>query len=538
MGKVLDNVTDGVLVVDADWRVARANTVVADILGEDDRELVGTNVVEVFPRSATSTFHERFGDNGTPAAVSFEEYFPELETWLAVRTVPTEEGLVIYLRDVTRRKTLQQNLDEREAELTRLSRINGIIQEIIRELIGATARGEIERTVCERLASADLYEYIWIGEHDAASDRLTHRIAAGEYDGVVDFGREEESGETDSPEKVAVRTGETQVIRQLVENDSVPDRIQREAFAHGLQSSIAVPIQYGTATYGVLGVYATHPDAFSDRERESLKTLGVTAGFVINAARQRNLLLSDTVIELAFSVTDPDVSFVSAASKFDCELTVEGIVPVDEQALICFVTVERAQPRALLELFEEATGVEAGRVVHEATADGETGGILEIILFEKSPLLVLVEHGATVRVAEFDAETGRIVAEVAPDADVREIVEAVGSAHPGTELLSKRERQRSVKTAQEFRSSLHERLTDRQRTALRTAFHGGYYSSPRDSTAEELAGTLGISSPTFHDHLRAGEWKLLDAFFEHDSEYERLRETENGSKSEENPDDG
>jgi predicted DNA binding protein len=109
---------------------------------------------------------------------------------------------------------------------------------------------------------------------------------------------------------------------------------------------------------------------------------------------------------------------------------------------------------------------------------------------------------------------------------VREVVEAVGEAFPDSELLSKTEHERSVETAQEFRSTLHDRLTDRQRNTLRTAYHGGYFESPRDSTAEELAETLDISSPTLHYHLRAGQSKLLDAFFDEDSEYERPSTTD------------
>jgi predicted DNA binding protein len=48
------------------------------------------------------------------------------------------------------------------------------------------------------------------------------------------------------------------------------------------------------------------------------------------------------------------------------------------------------------------------------------------------------------------------------------------------------------------------------------AYHGGYFESPRDSTAEELAAGLGISSPTLHYHLRAAQWKLVDAFLDED----------------------
>jgi len=520
MNDTLDHVTEGVLVVDADWHVTRANAVAATHLGRDLSELTGVDVRDVFPRSVDSTFHESVADDDSePAAVEFEDYFPDLEAWFAVRTVPVDDGVVVVFDDVTARKDLERSIDDREAELDRLTRINATIQEIIRELVGATTREEIERTVCDRLAASELYAFTWVGERDPMTDRLTHRSAAGEYEGVVELlveGAETPEG-AESPEHAVVRTGETRLVRQLVEDESVPDPIRRVAFARGLQSAIAVPVRYGTTTYGVLGVYAARPNAFSERERESLETLGVATGFVINAARQRNLLLSDTVVELTFRVTDPEDGLVAASSRLACSLAVEGIVPLAEGALRCFVSVEGAQPGGLRETATDSTGLADVRVVHETAADEATdGGLLELSITDASPLLTLVERGATVRTATFTEGVGRVVAELAPDEDVRAVVEAVGDRFPGSDLLAKRERERAVETAQEFRSSLHERLTDRQRTALRVAYHGGYFQSPRDSTAEELAEGLGITSPTLHYHLRAAQWKLVDAFLTDD----------------------
>ena len=521
MDVVLDNVTDGVLVVDADWRVTTANAVAADLLECEPAALVGTDVREAFPRSAASTFHEHFGDDDSePAEVVYREYFPELDAWLDVRTSVKQGELAVYLRDVTDRKDLERELDDRERELAQINRNNAIIQRIVRDLVGASSREEIEQMVCEQLAATDLYEFTWIGELEMGSDRIARRVVAGEYDGVLDAILE---GCTDAdptaPEYTAVQTGETQVVEQLVDDESVPVPVRQEAFARGLQSSIAVPLRYGDTTYGVLGVYATRPDAFSDNEQESLETLGVATGFGINAARQRNLLLSDTVYELTFRVTGSDAFFAAASAQLDCDVAVEGMVPMDEQSLLCYVRVEGADPGDLLELAGARTGVDDGRVVHEASDD--TGGLVEVTLSGDSPVLVLTARGATARTAAFENGTGRIVAEIAAGEDVREIVEAVGEAFPRAELLSKRERERSVETAQEFRSALHERLTDRQRNALRTAFHGGYFESPRDSTAEELAETLGVTSPTLHYHLRAGQWKLLDAFFDEEADAER-----------------
>jgi predicted DNA binding protein len=530
MDDVLDGVTDGVLVVDGDWQITAANAVVVDLLERESVALVGTDIRDAFPRSVASTFHEHFdSEEPEPAEVAFEEYFPELDVWLNVRTTLSGEEFVVYLRDVTAQRGLERDLEDREAELARLGRINSIIQKVIRDLVGATTRDEVEQVVCERLAATDLYEFTWIGEREMTSERVVRRTAAGEYDGILDFVVEGSTDAADdtaagSPEQRAMRTGETRVVQHLVDDESVPEPVRREAFARGLQSSITVPLRYGNTTYGILGVYATRPDAFSERERESLETLGVATGFVINATRQRNLLLSDTVIELSFRVTDSEAFFPPTSAQLDCDIVVEGIVPLDENSLLCYVRVEGADPGDLLGLAENRSGVDAGRVIHEAT--DEAGGSVELTLSGSSPVLVLVERAATIRTAEFARGTGVIVAEVSPSGDVREVVEAVGEAFPDSELLSKTEHERSVETAQEFRSTLHDRLTDRQRNTLRTAYHGGYFESPRDSTAEELAETLDISSPTLHYHLRAGQSKLLDAFFDEDSEYERPSTTD------------
>jgi predicted DNA binding protein len=82
------------------------------------------------------------------------------------------------------------------------------------------------------------------------------------------------------------------------------------------------------------------------------------------------------------------------------------------------------------------------------------------------------------------------------------------------EVLAKREEEREIETAQEFRNDLHDRLTDRQETVLRTAFLADYFESPRGSAAEEVAAALDITAPTLLYHLRAGQRKLLEEFFQ------------------------
>lgn len=52
-------------------------------------------------------------------------------------------------------------------------------------------------------------------------------------------------------------------------------------------------------------------------------------------------------------------------------------------------------------------------------------------------------------------------------------------------------------------------LTARQLEVVECALDGGYYDWPREQTGDELAAQLGISRPTFLEHLRKAESKLL-----------------------------
>jgi predicted DNA binding protein len=62
----------------------------------------------------------------------------------------------------------------------------------------------------------------------------------------------------------------------------------------------------------------------------------------------------------------------------------------------------------------------------------------------------------------------------------------------------------------------NDRITPKQRAALETAFHAGYFEGPRTSTGREIADRLGVTQATFSQHLRAAERTFFDALFESD----------------------
>jgi len=62
--------------------------------------------------------------------------------------------------------------------------------------------------------------------------------------------------------------------------------------------------------------------------------------------------------------------------------------------------------------------------------------------------------------------------------------------------------------------SIEKRLTDRQQEALTRAYYAGYFEWPRQSTAGDIAESMGIAETTYHYHLRNALDTLVAAFTE------------------------
>jgi hypothetical protein len=337
-------------------------------------------------------------------------------------------------------------------------------------------------------------------------------------------------------ERAALAAGDVRVGRDLATDQRVPAPARRVAFERGLQSGLAVPVGYGDTTYGVLAVYTDRPDAFAARERTAFTTLGEVLGLAINAAKQRRLLLSDTSVELELRFDAEAAPLAALASRLGCRLVGAGAVPVDGGSVIQFFTVEGTAPAAVLDRLRGSDGpsLAAGRVV-EGDGDGDGDGddeggpgqgsshgadLLSLRLSGESPLVWLVDHGATIRSVVVESGRLEVAATVAP-AESRTLLDDLGDTFPGVKLTGKRETDRDVRTAGAFRSTVRGRLTDRQYETLRTGYLAGYFDWPRRSTAEEVADTMGISSATLHGHFRKSLRELLEVFFEGNSPIDR-----------------
>ncbi|WP_335999208.1 helix-turn-helix domain-containing protein [Halorientalis halophila] len=145
-----------------------------------------------------------------------------------------------------------------------------------------------------------------------------------------------------------------------------------------------------------------------------------------------------------------------------------------------------------------------GRTRYRFERDWDEACACEMVELEGCPL------------EEVRAEDGRLhLRFYAPDVDrVREIVADLRERYGGVRL--KHLSQSGEVEEQNLVLVDRNRLTDRQREVLETAYEMGYFEHPRESNASDVADTLDVSLSTFTEHLAIAQSKVLDAVVETD----------------------
>jgi hypothetical protein len=386
-----------------------------------------------------------------------------------------------------------------------------IQQAVIRE---STEEG-IDRVVCESLVDSGRYAAAAVYTVTLAAEDVHPRTVAGES-GVPDTGAsqatETDVGVLGEAALAAASSGETNVVH--VESDA--DRsevVPRDG--HGTEDCwiLAVPMSFEDVRYGVLTVCATREDGFEERERTVLEELALTVGHALNSVRWRQSFVGESYVELDVWLPNQfDGSELSIGHRDgDTTVTVEETLPSGTGSVVQYLTVVGQCPASFRSAMAEMKGVESVRKVDD---DGDRSRFE--VIYDDFPLMsTLVSYGGRIETIHFDLPDLYATVVVPLTVDVRQLVEALHSDRPDLKVGAQRTAHRTRKATAPYEDGLEE-LTARQRAAVLAAFFAGYFSWPRGSTAEEIASTLDVSSPTFHYHLRLAQQKLLSRTLERD----------------------
>jgi PAS domain S-box-containing protein len=507
--QAIDEAPVGVAVADAtapDMPLVYVNETFERVTGYSAAESLGRNCRFLQgPDTDTDTITtmRRAIEAGESFSAELRNYTQDGEIfWNEIELAPLRNAggdithFVGFQNDVTARKEAQLAADQRAEELaaeraalqTLLDRIDGVIADVTEIVVDATDRETLEAEVCACLG--EVYTAAWLGAYDLATETVEPTHATDDDHRPQAIALADDNGDaTAAAVREAVSTGRVCTTSSADHADGI--------------ITAAVPLTYGETTYGVACVY-TDADTFADNERPVLEALGRTIATGINAAETQRALRATQVVDLELAVPSLDLGLAALIDEHDCTVAFAGAI-----------THTGADPSLLFEI----TGCPASTVAETLSeaapaatllAERDQGALVELGA-ERSFFDALDEHGATLEDCTVDAEATRIRLQLPRESLARSLVERLQSDFEPVSVLAIRERERSGTTHRSFVEDLQAELTDRQLTALTKAYASGYFEWPHEVSGEDLAASMGVSRPTFHQHLRAAQRKLAAA---------------------------
>lgn len=405
------------------------------------------------------------------------------------------------LRD--QEETVRQHRDE----LLALNHVNEVIRDINQALVSVSSREGIERLVCEKFVATDRYQFAWVGTYESGDHVVVPTARAGRGEGFLPERIELDPDGSSSMARAATEQAVTVIDR--ITPEAIGEDRYRLARERGFRSVAYVPVVHQSVLYRLVAVYADEPGAFGERERAVLGELGETIGLAMAAAEWRSARISETAVELELAIESRRGLFA---------LTADGAVAIQ-------LTDLEETGAGALQVFARVTGT-TFEAFERAVADvpslddarqlgADADGIRVVFSVRSGPLLnAVTTAGIALDHATIAEGAGRFGLTVPTGTDVRWVVDQFQAAFESVELVGRRDRYRRDRSR--ARETALAVLTDRQQEALRVAYHAGYFDRPRKATGEAVAEILGISQPTFNEHLRNAEHRLFEQLLRSD----------------------
>jgi PAS domain S-box-containing protein len=115
---LLASIRDGFFSLNQDWQFTFVNPRAEAVLNRPGGDLIGHVIWEEFPDLVGTVFYyeyQRAVAQQTP--ITFEEFYPPLDTWFEVRAYPFEAGLSVYFSDIGDRKRYEAERQQAEERM-------------------------------------------------------------------------------------------------------------------------------------------------------------------------------------------------------------------------------------------------------------------------------------------------------------------------------------------------------------------------------------------------------------------------------------
>jgi len=286
--EIIDNLSEGFVTLDREWRYTYVNLAAAEIIGQPRDELIGKTVWEFFPGSEDSPVVEAWRRAMHEGVTGRSEMYYPGGGWIEEYVYPAEEGIWVFLKDITARKAREKEFEEATAalegqirkETLRRERAERDLDRSIEAIQWSTFLAEAEQTFTASLDDKtilnDLVRLAVPKLADAAGamiegkDGFLHHVAIALHDPeeeepLLNFLAEHPlSPDLDLGAPRSLRTGKAEILPTLEDEELRSLVKNEEAYRFfrdfGVTSGITAPLIARGKTLGVIWLISTDPD--------------------------------------------------------------------------------------------------------------------------------------------------------------------------------------------------------------------------------------------------------------------------------------
>ncbi|WP_436902793.1 sensor histidine kinase [Halovenus halobia] len=282
----LERITDAFFALDNEDRFVLLNSRAEDVLDVEGEEVTGVRFWDAFPAAISTSFYSKFTEAmQSQEPTSFEEHYRPRDRWFEVNAYPSEEGLSVFLRDVTEQVQLQQKLES--------------LHDLTRELIVAESDTEIAEGTVEATEEILDFQLAVVWRYNDATDTLDPLAWSEAIDDRV--GEMAPLGQDSEFIWEVYESGES---REL---GFVPATTSTSHHPGKVTSELLVPV----GEYGVIAAYSDERNAFDETDIELFRLLASTVESAFartlreRQLAQRNERLNDFASVVSHDLRNP-----------------------------------------------------------------------------------------------------------------------------------------------------------------------------------------------------------------------------------------
>jgi PAS domain S-box-containing protein len=111
LNSFIESITDAFFIVNNDWKIIKVNSAFEKISGRNRDEILGGVIWDIFPDIIATEFEDAYRKAmKEEVSVQFTEFFKPMNKWFSTTVYPANEGLTIFVRDITYELHVQEEI--------------------------------------------------------------------------------------------------------------------------------------------------------------------------------------------------------------------------------------------------------------------------------------------------------------------------------------------------------------------------------------------------------------------------------------------